>query len=454
MRTDAPTGYFDEVVAPFTPQEARDEASRCYYCYDAPCIHGCPTAINIPVFIRQIGEGDWAAASRTILDANILGATCARICPTEALCEGSCVRNEDSHAVAIGRLQRVATDFAMDRSAPPLTLPPKARQVSGRVAIVGGGPAALSAAAELRRHGCSADIYEAQPSLGGLDTYGIVSYREPLPVSAWETGLVLQLGAVAHLNTRVGQDIGWRDLEQNCDALIIATGLGQVPHLNIPGEQLAGVWDALELIALTKTGHLDDIDLGARVAVIGAGNTAIDAATCAKRLGAERVSILYRRGEAAMPAYSYEYAFAKQDGIVFEWWTQAVEIVGQHHVEALRCQRTVPLLGHADDRVAPVSIQDDVEWLMPIDTVIRAIGQIKPPGPWDALQLAHHGSVPRVDPDTCETSAPGIYAIGDCLAPPGEATVVNAVAQGKKAATAIVNTLWKAQHMADRGKEE
>ncbi len=140
MRTDAPTGYFDEVVAPFTPQEARDEASRCYYCYDAPCIHGCPTAINIPVFIRQIGEGDLAAASHTILDANILGATCARICPTEALCEGSCVRNEDSHAVAIGRLQRVATDFAMDHDAPPSLCPRKPGRCPGASPLSAAGP--------------------------------------------------------------------------------------------------------------------------------------------------------------------------------------------------------------------------------------------------------------------------------------------------------------------------
>ncbi|AEJ39509.1 putative oxidoreductase [Sulfobacillus acidophilus TPY] len=432
---------FQEVVPPLSEKEARDEALRCYYCYDAPCIHGCPTAINIPVFIHQIAIGDLAGASRTILDANILGATCARICPTEALCEGACVRHTDSRPVSIGRLQRGAMDYAMETGAP--SLPDKRVVGSGRVAIVGAGPAGLGAAAELRRLGYTVEVFEARPSGGGLDTYGIVSYREPVAVSLWEVEQVKRLGAVFHFNTRVGRDVEWGTLLGQYDAVVVAVGLGKVPRLGIPGEDLPGVWDALDLIEATKIQPLDAIPMGRRVAVIGAGNTAVDAATCAKRLGAEEVTILYRRGEDAMPAYGYEYAFAKADGVTYKWWALPVEIVGQAAVEGLRYVRTRVVEGAGSGRTAPLETVPGSERLLEVDTVIRAIGQEKPQGLWRQLGIEERHGRPLVDPGTLESSRPRVYIVGDGLARGGEATVVGAVADGKRVAAAIHRALSK-----------
>lgn len=426
---------FQEVVGPLEPKEAMEEALRCYYCYDAPCIRGCPTGINIPVFIHHIATGDLDASARTILDANILGATCARICPTEALCEGNCVRVQDSRPVSIGRLQRVAMDHAMARGIPDLPAMPVSG--AGRVAVVGAGPAGMGAASILRRMGYEVDVYESRPQGGGLDTYGIVSYREPLLVSLWEVGVVQEMGARFHFETTVGRDVSWAALRQEYDAVIIAAGLGKVPRLGILGEELAGVWDALELVELTKTVRLDDIVVGNRVAVIGAGNTAVDAATCAKRLGAEEVTILYRRGEHAMSAYRYEYEFAKKEGIAYKWQTIPVEILGSQHVEGVRCMRTRVVTGQETDRAVAVETVPGSEFVLPVDTVIRAIGQEKRTDIWQEIGVKVERGRVVVNPETYETSLTRVYAIGDCLARSGEATVVNAVEEGKKAAWAI-----------------
>ncbi len=434
---------FQEVVPPLLPKEVMEEANRCYYCYDAPCIKACPTGINIPVFIRQIATGDLASSARTILDANILGATCARICPTEALCEGGCVRKEDSRPVSIGRLQRVATDHAMTTSVPALPPLPVSVGGCGRVSIVGAGPAGLGAAAILCRMGYQVDIYEEKGEGGGLDTYGIVSYREPIPVSLWEVNLVKNMGAKFHFGVHVGHDLEWNALRSQSDAVIMAVGLGRVPRLGIPGEDFQGVWDALDLVEATKTQPLDTIILGDRVVVIGAGNTAVDAATCANRLGAKEVTILYRRGQAAMPAYEYEYVFAKQDGVNYRWWTVPVEILGHGHVEALRCMRTRVVEGEATGRQASLELIPNSEFIMPVDAVIRAIGQAKPKNFWEIIGAQTKNNRVVVDPETLETSIPGVYAIGDCLARPGEATVVGAVADGKQAAWAIHRQLVK-----------
>ena len=432
---------FQEVVPPLSPKEAMEEANRCYYCYDAPCIKACPTGIDIPVFIRQIATGDLEASARTILDANILGATCARICPTEALCEGGCVRNEDSRPVSIGRLQRVATDHARTANVPDL--PPLPVRGRGRVSVVGAGPAGLGAAAVLCRMGYHVDIYDEKDEGGGLDTFGIVSYREPIAVSLWEVSLVKKMGATFHFGVRIGRDLEWTQLRSQSDAVIVAVGLGRVPRLEIPGEDLPGVWDALDLVEATKTQPLDDISLGKRVVVVGAGNTAVDAATCANRLGAEEVTVLYRRGQDAMPAYQYEYVFAKQDGVIYRWWTVPVEILGHGRVEALRCLRTRAAEGKETDRRSTLEVIPDSEFIMPVDAVIRAIGQEKPLNLWEAIGAQTQNNRVVVDPETFETSVRGVYAIGDCLAKPGEATVVGAVADGKQAAWAIHRQLAK-----------
>lgn len=435
---------FEEVVPPLKPSEAIDEALRCYDCYDAPCIKACPTGINIPMFIHQIAARDLSAAARTIMDANILGATCARICPTQVLCEGGCVRKEDSRPVSIGRLQRVAMDHAMNTAYPPL--PDIGAQGEGRVAVVGAGPAGLGAAATLVRMGYAVEVFDEKSEGGGLDTFGIVSYREPLPVSLGEVDLIHKMGARFHLGTRVGRDIGWDNMRAEFDAVIVATGMGRVPEMGIPGEDLVGVWDALDLVEATKTMGLDDIDIGRRVAVIGAGNTAVDAATCVKRLGAEEVTILYRRDQTAMSAYQYEYEFAKQDGVSYKWWTVPVEILGNNRVEGLRCARTHVVTGDdKSSRQADLQTLAGSEFVLPVDTVIRAIGQTKPGALWDEVgaQTQNHRVV--VDDETFLTSLPGVYAIGDCLDRAGEATVVRAVADGKKVAWAVHQQLTRAK---------
>jgi glutamate synthase (NADPH/NADH) small chain len=429
---------FTEVVPPLTRREALEEALRCYYCYDAPCTKACPTGIDIPMFIRHIATDDLAGSARTILHSNILGATCARICPTEALCEGSCVRVKDSHAVSIGRLQRVAMDYVMARDVP--TLPRFRDQGNGRVAVIGAGPAGLGAAATLARLGYAVDVYDRHDEAGGLDTYGIVSYREPMHVSLFEVDVVRKLGVAFHLGEAIDAE-RFHELQEHADAVVVAIGLGRVPKLDIPGEDLPGVYDALDLIEQTKTRPLAEIQIGRRVAVIGAGNTAVDAATCAKRLGAEEVSIVYRRDESAMSAYSYEYEFAKQDGVIYRWWTLPVEILGSGRVEGIRCVRTRVAEGDVSSRQSHLIRVSGSEFTMPVNAVIRAIGQEKETSLWHAIGAEMRSGRVVVDEDTYATSIPGVYAAGDCLGRPGEATVVQAVEDGKRVAHAIHRSL-------------
>lgn len=426
---------FEEVVAPMKQTEAIDEALRCYYCYDAPCIKACPTAIDIPVFIKQIATGHVSGAARTILDANPLGATCARICPTEALCEGDCVRGKDSRPVAIGRLQRVATDYAMSHGVPDLAAMDSPK--NQRVAVVGAGPAGLGAAYMLTRLGYQVEVFDRHSAGGGLDTYGIVSFREPVAVSLWEVNWLTDMGVKFHYNTTVGHDILWKNMQNDFDALVVAVGLGKVPYLGIDGEDLPGVFDALDLIEASKIMPRDDLRMGGTVAVIGAGNTAVDAATLAKRLGAERVVIIYRRGEEAMPAYRYEFEFAKSEGIEYRWWTRPLAIKGTDRVEALELVKTRPDSTDTRDRQASIQDVPDSQYTISVSAVIRAVGQGKQDLMWNQLGIDHQGGRVAIHPETFETTVPGVYVIGDALARNGEATVVQAVADGKQCALAV-----------------
>ncbi len=426
---------FIEVVPPLTQREAAEEALRCYFCYDAPCIQACPTGIDIPGFIHHIVTGDLKGSARTILDANILGATCARICPTEALCEGSCVRVEDSRPVTIGRLQRAAMDHAMASGTPEL--PPLPERGSGCVAVIGAGPAGLGAASQLCRMGYRVDVYDKRDAGGGLDTYGIVSYREPLTVSLFEVEVIKQLGVNFHFGQTIATSADLQHLRNTHDAVVVAVGLGKVPRLAIPGEDLEGVYDALDLVEETKTRPLMDIRMGRLAVVVGAGNTAVDAATCARRLGAEEVTILYRRDEAALPAYRYEYEFAKQDGVSYRWWTLPTAIIGDGRVQGVQVVRTALKGGDRSSRTAELTVIEGSEFTIPADTVIRAIGQEKEATIWELMGAQMKNGVVVVEPRTYETSVPGVYGIGDCLARPGESTVVQAVEDGKRAALAI-----------------
>ncbi|TVY10502.1 NAD(P)-dependent oxidoreductase [Paenibacillus cremeus] len=433
---------FAEVVPGLTRKAAMEESNRCLYCYDAPCIQACPTGINIPSFIKRIATDNLRGAATTIMQSNPVGASCSRVCPTEVLCEGACVLNDASKPIRIGLLQRYATDWAI---ASGRTLFTAGAPNGKKVAVIGGGPAGLSAARELALSGFSVVIYEAKPQAGGLNTHGIVSFRLPQEVSLWEVEQVEKLGVQIRTGVKVGVDVPVAELLDGYDAIVLAAGMSYVPRLGIEGEELAGVYDAIRFVEHTKT-DLPPIPLqGARVAVIGAGNTAIDAATCSVRLGAANVKIVYRRTKEEMTAYEFEYEFAKQDSVEFSWLAAPKRIIGDSSgkVTHLQCVR-MELSQEAgkDGRPIPVPVEGS-EFELPVDAVIVAIGQERHQQLIDLLGLAHDRGVVQIDPQSHQTSNPRIYAAGDIVfgRGQGEAMVVSAAEQGKRVARAIASSL-------------
>jgi dihydropyrimidine dehydrogenase (NAD+) subunit PreT len=439
---------FNEIEPALTQKEAMDEANRCLYCYDAPCIKACPTDINIPSFIKKIASGNLKGSAKVIMEANPVGASCARVCPTEELCEGACVLNDASLPIMIGNLQRHATNWAIQNNQQLF----KAGDANGKsVAIIGGGPAGLSAARELARIGYEVTIYEAKEKAGGLDTHGIVSFRLPQEVSLWEVEQVENLGVTIHTNTMVGRDIKVEEILANYDAVILAIGMSKVPMLGIEGEDAEGVYDAIDFVENTKTPPLDHQFIGKKIVIIGAGNTAIDAATCSVRLGAGDVKMVYRRTEAEMTAYEFEYEFAKQDGVEFRWLTQPTKIVTDEHgkVKALQCVRME--LGEPDEsgRRRPVEVPNS-EFTMEVDAVIKAIGQSRYVSLIEELGLEHNRGIVKINQETHETSNPKVYAAGDVIFGDGQgdAMVVTAAQQGKLTAHAIHQKFISADNMA------
>lgn len=428
---------FAEMTGRMTKNEAIEEANRCLYCYDAPCITACPTSIQVPNFIKKIASGNMKGSAMTIMDANPIGASCARVCPTEILCEGACVLNSSTKPIKIGQLQRYATDWAMETD---VDLFKKGEANGYKVAIVGSGPAGLSAARELSRFGYSVTIFEAEAKAGGLNTYGIVSFRLPNEVADWEVAQVAKLGVDIKTNTRVGVDISAEEILTQYDSVILAVGMGSVPNLGIEGEQLEGVHDAIEFVKRTKMGVLTEDLIGKRVAVIGAGNTAIDGATCAVRLGAEQVDILYRRTEKEMTAYQYEYEFAKQDGVGFKWLTAPKQIIGDEagKVVGLECVKMKLGEAGADGRQRPEAIEGS-EFVIEVDAVIKAIGQTRFVPLIEEFGLQHTNGVVDIDETTMQTSNDKVFACGDVVfgKGQGEAMVVTAAQQGKDAANII-----------------
>jgi len=428
---------FADIHPPLSPNSAVMEANRCLYCFDSPCMKACPTHIDISTFIKKIATGNLKGSAKTILESNWVPLTCAKACPVDVLCEGACVYTERGETpIEIGRLQRYTMDWFY-QTMPRIFEP--APKNGKSVGVIGSGPAGLACAAEAAVLGFDVTIYEAKDVPGGLDTWGIAPYKMRQEDSLKEIELIKSFGVKILTGVRVGQDKSLADLEKAHDAIFIGTGLGNPSDLKIPGEELHGVIGALEFIEKVKAEKFHTVDVGKRVAVIGAGNTAIDAVTEAKRLGAEQVMIIYRRSEKEMPAYEYEYDLAKKDGVVFYFLTAPKKIIGNSFVEGIECVKMKLGKPDASGRRSPQPILNS-EFTIPVDMVIKSVGQSTDDNFLSSIaQLKlDRGKIP-VNAETMQTSNPKYFAGGDCIN--GGKEVVNAAADGKKAARGIFDSL-------------
>lgn len=430
---------FSDSHPPLTPNQALVESDRCYFCYDAPCIQACPTQIDIPSFIRKIATGNVQGAAHDILKQNIMGAVCARVCPTEVLCEGACVRNhQDRKPVTIGALQRHATDWLFDRN---IQLFARAPDTGKRIALVGGGPAGLSCAHRLAMLGHGVTVFEARDKLGGLNEYGVAAYKVTNDIAQREVDYLLEIGGIdVRLGQRLGRDIALSHLRRDYDAVFLAVGLGGVNALGIDGAQLAGVQDAIAYIEkLRQTRDLSSLSVGRSVVVIGGGMTSIDIASQIKRLGAEDVTIIYRRGPESMGASEKEQTWAQTTGVRIKNWARPVRLLAQNGA-----LREVELeYTRLDERGSVTGTGE--KFTLAADMLFKAIGQALLSdgldGGGDLLEL--NGARIAVD-DERKTSIPGIWAGGDCVAGGKDLTVV-AVEDGKRAALSIDRTLRAAR---------
>lgn len=424
---------FPDLHPPLTAQSAVIEANRCLFCFDAPCTGACPTQIDVPRFIKKIANENLLGSAMTILDANILGASCSRVCPVQVLCEGACVMHyKHEPPIKIGLLQRHAMDAFYEGGA---VLPRRStEQRDERIACIGAGPASLACAAELRQRGYHVTVFDRHPLPGGLNTYGVAEYKLRSSDSLREIELVRSLGVDFRFRTEIDGQAAFAELEREFDAIFLGVGLGAMHRLGIPGEDNPAVVDALALIAGYKTAG--KLTVGRRVVVVGAGNTAIDAANAAKRLGAEEVHIVYRRAEPHISAFNFEYEHAKQEGVRFLWQALPIAIHADRH-GALRCVEClrVELVQDASPHALPES-----NFYLACDMVVLAIGQsplLETLAQCRGVSV-EHGRV-GVDRATGRTANPRYFAGGDCVN--GGREVVDAVADGKRAAIGIAKAL-------------
>ena len=424
-----------ELKPPLSPYEATVEAERCLECgavyAEAPCVVACPARIDVPAFVSALAEGDAERAAVVVFDANLLAGTCARVCPVEVLCEGACVLlHEGRQAVEVGRLQRFAADWGLAHGIEPRR---RAERNGRKVAVIGAGPAGLVCAGELAALGYAVDVYDERPEPGGLARYAIAPYRqrrEPLPA---EVRMLEGLGVTFHFESAIGSREELRALEKGVDAVFLGIGMGADVDVALPGDDLPGVWNSLEFVEAIKTGHAPKV--GRRTVVIGGGNTAIDMAREALRLGADEVTLVYRRTEAEMPAYAHEVEEARAEGVQFRWLAAPTRCIGTSRLEGLECIEMQ--LGEPDSsgrrRPEPVA---GSEFVVPCETVVRAIGQ-QPRSEllsWiEGLEL-ERGRI-DVEPGTGRTTHPKYFAGGDAVS--GGATVVEAVRDAKAAARGI-----------------
>lgn len=433
---------FKEVSLGYTPEQAIEEAKRCLNCKNMPCVSGCPVNVKIPEFISLIAEGRFEDAYLKITETNALPAVCGRVCPQENQCEGKCVRGIKGESVAIGRLERFAADYYRENCTPKAE---KVQPNGKKVAVIGAGPASLSCAGDLAKKGYSVTVFEAFHTPGGVLMYGIPEFRLPKDIVRAEIDSLKNLGVNIELNMVIGKILSVDELLQSgFDAVFIGTGAGLPRFMGIKGEELNGVYSANEFLTrinLMKAYKFPETDtpvkISENVAVVGGGNVAMDAARCAKRLGAENVYIVYRRGENEMPARAEEVHHAKEEGIIFKTLTNPIEINGKDGwVTGMECVEMTLGEPDASGRRRPVT-KENSQHTLDVQTVIMAIGQSPNPlikNTTSGLDTQLWGGI-IADDETCATSKPGVYAGGDTVT--GAATVILAMGAGKKAAASI-----------------
>lgn len=426
---------FSDIHPPFETEDAAlVEANRCLFCYDAPCMKSCPTSIDVPKFIKQITTDNIKGSAHTIFSSNIMGAGCGKVCPVEKLCEGACVFNlMDERPIQIAKLQRYSTEIAMQNKWQLFQRKP----FSGvRVAVVGAGPAGLSCAHTLSRQGIDVTIYEKEPKGGGLMTYGIAAYKVTPRFCEDEVNYITSIGGIEiKYNQALGTDVTLEQLRQNYDAVYLAFGVGLARQLDIPGEELDGVVDAINFIYRLRTNDYGALAVGDKVAVIGMGMTAIDAATQAKRLGAKEVTLVYRRTQEEMPCTQHELDIAMLDGCNIIWLASPKEIKGvDGKVNQLVCD--IMQLGEPDasGRRSPIVTGKTI--VLDVDMVIKAAGQMPFENVVNNNHLENHNGKLIVKGKTA-TNITGVFAGGDAVN--GGKEVVDAVQAGKDGAWGIVN---------------